>query len=609
MNPDTINDLGKAASLHIGASTSHLRVLLTAMALAAFVAMPTTTQAQGFVPSTIQTGIDGPRSLMAADINQDGFQDVAVVAINADKVLWYEHDGSSVSPSFTEHDLTASDPADGPRDVHVADVDADGDLDILVVALTPDNVSSNENGELIWYENDGAASFSASVLDNTLLRPRSVSTADIDGDGALDIVVASASDSDIFYYRSDGATNPSFVRRSVTGSVPGVSLARAADLDGDGDTDVAAAITEGRDEGVKIEGNRVVWLENVGDTNGNGKPNFEEITIQSGATGVLVIEIADINGDGALDLVSAIAGDNTIGWHENDGAADPSFTNRVISSSANDVRSVSVADAEGDGDIDIFGSAFGDDAIYAFANSGTSSPTFTQEIVSSAVGGSTGAAITTIDSDDRLDVFAIAGEDNEVLWFKNESSVLPVELVSFEAVVNENTATLRWETLSETNNDGFAIEKRSGDRFREIGYVSGQGTTLERQAYQYQTAALDPGAHTFRLRQVDLDGSSSYSEEVEVQMALGSAYMLSNAYPNPLRKRARMELRVQTSQHVRVEVFDYLGRRVTVLHDDVVPANHVHQITLSGQGLRSGAYFVRAVGEDFQVTRSITVVK
>jgi hypothetical protein len=489
-------------------------------------------------------------------------------------------------------------------------VDADGDLDILVVTLTPDDIGPDENGQLVWFENDGAASFSPSILDNTLQRPRSVSTADIDGDGALDIVVASAADSDIFYYRSDGAAEPGFVRRSVTGAVPGVSAAQGGDMDGDGDMDVVASIIEGNTVGgVTYPGDRVIWLENQGDTNGNGKPNFAEYTIQSGATGAIDVDITDVNGDGALDIVTAIQGDNTIAWHENDGAADPAFTNRVITSSANDVRSVSVGDAEGDGDIDVFGAAFADDAIYAFANSGTSTPSFALETVTSTVDGAIGAAVAPIDTDDKLDVFAIAGQGDEVLWFKNESTVLPVELVRFDAVVNGDVATLTWATLSESDNDGFSVEQRVSSQFEEIGYVSGQGTTVERHTYQFQTNALDPGSHVFRLRQVDYDGTSSYSPEVEVQIELGSVYTLTGAYPNPFQAQTRMQLRVRETQHVRIDVFDYLGRRVKTLHDAVVPADQIQPILLDGQGLPSGAYFVRAVGEDFRVTRTLTLVK
>lgn len=586
-----------------------LRVLVAFLLVAAGAVAPFAAHAQGFVKNSIQTGVDGPRNLVVADVNQDGFQDVVVVAISGDNVAWYEHDGSVV-PGFTERDLTATAPLDGPRDVHVADLDADGDQDILVVTLTPDDAGPGENGQLVWFENDGTTTFSASVLDNTLQRPRSVSTADMDGDGALDIVVASAEDSDVFYYRSDGGADPGFVRRSVTGDVPGVSAAQAGDMDGDGDIDVVASIIEGNTVGgVTYPGNRIIWLENEGDTNGNGKPNFVEYTIQSDATGAIDVDIADVNGDGALDIVSAIPGDNTIAWHENDGTAEPSFTNGVVSSSATDVRSVSVGDAEGDGDIDIFGSAFGDDAIYAFANSGQASPTFTLETVSSAVDGAIRAAVARVDADDKLDVFAIAGQGNEVLWFKNESTVLPVELVSFDAVVNETVATLSWATLSETNNDGFSVEQREGGQFVEIGYVPGQGTTVESQTYRFKTDELSPGTHVFRLRQVDYDGSTSYSPEVEVQVTLGNTYTLTTAYPNPFQRQARMDLRVRETQHVRVDVFDYLGRRVKTLHDDTVPASQVQPITFSGEGLPSGAYFVRAVGEDFQVTRTLTLVK
>jgi hypothetical protein len=585
--------------------------LLLCMILTVWV--PSDAQAQGFVENVIQTGLDGPVRLVSADINQDGYQDVAVVAGTGDEAVWYEHDGS-VDPSFTAHDLTSVRAVDGPRDIHVADIDADGDQDIMIVTLTPDDGGSGENGELVWYENEGSSggtvTFSATVLDESLQRPRSVSTADIDGDGPVDILVASAEDSDIFYYRSNGGVNPTFTRRSITGDVPGVTSARAGDLDDDGDLDIAATIFEGGTEGgITYPGDRIVWLRNDGDTSGDGKPDFTEVSVQTGATGAIDIDIADVNGDGALDLVSALKDDNTIAWYENDGAASPSFSEEVLSTTANLVWSVNTGDADGDGDIDIFAAAIDDNAVYAFANNGMNDPSFTLETVSTSVGGAVDVAIANIDLDDKLDVFAIGGASGEVLWFKNESTVLPVELTSFEAVTRGERVTLTWRTLSETQNAGFAVEQRTASGFEEIGYVQGHGTTTESTTYRYETDELTPGTHAFRLRQVDYDGTEAYSSEVEVQIGLGSAYSLTRAYPNPFQNVARMELRVLEAQHVRVEVFDYLGRRVQTLHDGMVPAGHAQQLAVDGQGLASGAYLVRAVGEAFEVTRTLTLVK
>jgi hypothetical protein len=564
-------------------------------------------RAQDFIENTVAAGIAGPRSVVAADINGDGAMDVVSIAILGDEVAWHENSGAP-APTFTEH-LIDDATLDGPREVHAADIDADGDMDILAVSLEADDGNANDDGKVVWFENDGAAtpSFTARVLTTTAQRARSVTTADLNGDSHLDVVVGAAAAGDIIWFENDGAADPSFsAPQTVTDQVPGVASVRAGDLDGDGDADIAAAVLEG---GGGIAGDRVVWLENQGDPENNGTYTFTERTIATAVDGAVQVAIDDINGDGALDVVSAAKTDNEVAWHENDGTSAPSFTGRTIMSNANGVLGVHVADAEGDGDPDIFVASAGDNAVRAFANDGAGIPAFQELDVDPAVGGASSVTIAAVDLDTKLDVIVAAFDDNEVLWFKNESSVLPVELADFRAVVSGEQAVLTWRTLSETNNDGFAVERRAAGTFEQVGYVRGAGTSLEANDYRFRTEALSPGTHMFRLRQVDYDGTSSYSKEIEIDIALGSAYTLTRPYPNPAALSAVLELKVREAQHIRAEVFDYLGRRVETLHDGMVPANQPHRLVVDGSGLPSGAYFVHVVGRSFGTTRSVTVVK
>ena len=563
--------------------------------------------AQEFIENTVATGVTGPRSVVAADVNGDGAMDVVSVALLGDEVAWHENDGAP-APTFTER-LIDDATLDGPREVHAADLDADGDMDILAVSLEPDDGSLNDNGKVVWFENDGAASpsFTAHVLATTARRARSVTTADVNGDADLDVVVGAAASGEIIWFESDGAADPSFSSpQVVTNQVPGVASVRAGDLDGDGDADVAAAVLEG---GGGIDGDRVIWLENQGDLDNNGTYDFTERDIATAVDGAVHIAIDDINGDGALDVVSAAKDENEVAWHENDGAPTPSFTSRPIISNAAGVLGVHVADAEGDGDPDVFAASAGDNAVRAFANDGALTPSFQELNVTLAAGGASSVAIAAIDPDTKRDVIVTAFDADEVLWYKNESSVLPVELADFRAVTSGEQAVLTWRTLSETNNEGFGVERRTDGTFEQIGYVRGAGTSIESNEYRFRTEALPPGAHVFRLRQVDRDGTSTYSEEVEVEIALASAYTLTRPHPNPAAQSAELELQVREAQHVRAEVYDYLGRRVETLHDGVIPANQVHRLTVDGRALPTGAYFVRVVGQGFETTRSVTLVK
>jgi hypothetical protein len=191
------------------------------------------------------------------------------------------------------------------------------------------------------------------------------------------------------------------------------------------------------------------------------------------------------------------------------------------------------------------------------------------------------------------------------------NGVLPVELDGLAARRDGQDVVLDWRTLSETNNAGFAIEqRRAGEQgFTEVGYVDGAGTTTEVQSYRFRVEGLDVGTHAFRLRQIDFDGTSTVSAEVEATVELDEAYVLRTPYPNPLRDRATVEFAVREAQRVTVAAYDALGRRVATLYDGTPQPNQVMKATLRAEGLASGVYFVRAQGEQFQATRRVTVVR
>ncbi len=98
-------------------------------------------------------------------------------------------------------------------------------------------------------------------------------------------------------------------------------------------------------------------------------------------------------------------------------------------------------------------------------------------------------------------------------------AIIPVELTSFAANVNENNVTLNWTTATELNNQGFDVERNSGNGFEKIGFVAGFGTSSEIHTYSYVDGSLQEGTYTYRLKQVDFDGTFEYSDVVEVDVS------------------------------------------------------------------------------------------
>lgn len=169
---------------------------------------------------------------------------------------------------------------------------------------------------------------------------------------------------------------------------------------------------------------------------------------------------------------------------------------------------------------------------------------------------------------------------------------LPVELVAFDAVADGNDVRLTWQTASETDNAGFWVERSdAGDPWADVGFVAGMGTTLEAQEYRYREASLRPGIHRFRLRQVDLDGASEYGPVVEVLLDVTALLTLAPVLPNPSSGPIRTHFTTARSSHVRVSLYDMLGRHIAQMFWGSAAAGQIHSITYDDV-LPPGAYVI-----------------
>jgi hypothetical protein len=191
------------------------------------------------------------------------------------------------------------------------------------------------------------------------------------------------------------------------------------------------------------------------------------------------------------------------------------------------------------------------------------------------------------------------------------SSALPVELTDFAATRSGQSVVLKWNTASETNNSGFKVQHKTerSASWSTLSFVEGAGTTTQPQSYQYEAGDLPYGTHEFRLAQIDRDGTRNTTETVEVALSLDSGYEISKIYPNPIRQSGTVDVTVKESQSVVVRLYDILGREQRVLFDRTLPGDQTESIQLTPDRLPSGQYFLRVEGEDFQVTRRMTVVK
>ncbi len=185
---------------------------------------------------------------------------------------------------------------------------------------------------------------------------------------------------------------------------------------------------------------------------------------------------------------------------------------------------------------------------------------------------------------------------------------VPVELTSFVASVNENDVTLSWTTGSETNNLGFEVERNSGTSFEKIGFVAGFGTSSETHAYSFVDASLSEGTYSYRLKQVDHDGTFDYSEIIEVDVTVPDVFALEQNYPNPFNPSTRIDFSLAVDSKVSLKVFDILGQEVvTLISSDLSSGSH--KVDFDASALNSGVYFYRIEATGIDGTNFTNVKK
>lgn len=173
-----------------------------------------------------------------------------------------------------------------------------------------------------------------------------------------------------------------------------------------------------------------------------------------------------------------------------------------------------------------------------------------------------------------------------------------------QAEVTGSDVVLTWQGATDAAPAGFEVEQRIDANWNTLVWMDPTGEVLT-----YRIANVAPGRHPFRIKQIELDGTFTYSATVEANVELPGAAYLSAVYPNPFRGAATSVLMVKDAQHVRVDVVDLLGRSVAVLYDDVLPADVSHRMHLDTAGLSDGTYLLRAAGETFTTVRKLTVLR
>jgi hypothetical protein len=539
-----------------------------------------------------------------ADIDGDGDYDLLMGRDGA-ALFYYKNTGNASLPVWTR-DFTlfaGVETVNYWKDPTFCDLDGDGDLDLIY---------GTDNGHLYFYQNTGTVT-SPQFIHNPnyfkLMKSDGWSTptfADYTGNGVLDML--SGANYGFFYGRNDGSIySPQFVQTSsgFTSINPGFRSSPVfIDIDNDGDYDIVAGNSTGK---------LTLYINNNGSFTAN-TTMFANIQVSYAS----MPAFADINDDGNIDVLVGSDDNNSSKFYLNTGN-NVFVQNTEFFAGVTFPRGSSPAlcDVDNDGDYDLFiGRAFGGTVDFYENTGNNKTPVWTLNTeLMAGIRAKQNAhpSFADLDGDGRKDL--ILGEyDGTFTFYKNLfAEVVPVELSSFTAERRGGKAILTWTTVTETNNQGFEIQ-RSNDKvfFTTIGFKKGNGTTTEEQYYSFTDDQVISGIIFYRLRQVDYDGTSKVSEVIEVSSNIPVEYTLEQNYPNPFNPSTVISFNIPEDGHVELRVFDVTGSEVALLVNEYkIAGEYKLQFNIRQQNLNlpSGVYMYQLKAGDRLFTKKMMMLK
>ncbi len=194
------------------------------------------------------------------------------------------------------------------------------------------------------------------------------------------------------------------------------------------------------------------------------------------------------------------------------------------------------------------------------------------------------------------------------LW-QRDMSEIPVELATFSASAREGFVELRWITKTEKNNWGFEVQRKvDGIGWNRLTFIEGKGTTIEPKEYLYNDMNVSEGNFSYRLKQVDYNGSFEFSPTIEVKYSIPEKFSLSQNYPNPFNPSSNIFFSIGKTALVSLKVYDSLGKEVSILMNEQKPAGD-YTLNFNADGLAAGVYYYKLTADNFSQVRKMILLK
>ena len=189
------------------------------------------------------------------------------------------------------------------------------------------------------------------------------------------------------------------------------------------------------------------------------------------------------------------------------------------------------------------------------------------------------------------------------VWY-TYNTALPVSLLSFTAAINNNkTTSVSWVTSAEINNKLFVVERSiDGTRFFAIDSVAGKGNSSLQNKYAIIDANPVDGLNYYRLKQVDNDGKTTYSNVVSVNLNKAIINYFT-VYPNPVNSQLTLNINSKIEQAAKLIITDVFGRTLQTAKLQLSKGNQLQTIAINQ--LATGTYNVTIMFNDTQLTKKV----
>lgn len=190
------------------------------------------------------------------------------------------------------------------------------------------------------------------------------------------------------------------------------------------------------------------------------------------------------------------------------------------------------------------------------------------------------------------------------------TGVLPVELLNFTSTLRSGIITLIWSTSTELNNQGFEIQRKTENPdWVTIGFKEGNGTTSNQSDYSFadDISYVTDREIKYRLKQIDFNGSFTYSDEIKVLLN-PIAFSLSQNYPNPFNPTTKISYQLPIGNKVLIKVYDVLGSEVATIVNEYQDAGY-KELDFDASTLSSGVYIYKISAGDFVSSKKMIVAK